>query len=249
MEHSDVIIGQGGAGTNLANLFINSGVASGGISTLGFARNGSVESSFRNDTGNNLLLNIPSTSFVLQAALTTFATFAASGIVLASGTGLAMGANKITGLANGTASTDAAAFGQIQILQTVTATSNTAFSTSSATFQSTNLTATITPTSASNRILILVSGMLSSATPITSDALLTIFRDSTNLGGGIETAFVILETGGSVQTADGVAVTFVDSPATTSATTYTVKIFSDGGTSVSFGLNNLTQSMVLMEVV
>src|SRR5216684_1363363 len=73
---------------------------------------------------------------------------------------LNLGSNKIVSLANGTASTDAAAFGQIftgfQAL--VQATTTSATTTTSSTYQSTALAATITPTSSSHRIKISVSG-------------------------------------------------------------------------------------------
>jgi hypothetical protein len=73
---------------------------------------------------------------------------------------LALGANKITGLANGTAATDAATFSQIsgtRILQIVSASTQTLVVSTSAVFVDTTLTATITPSSVASKILVFVS--------------------------------------------------------------------------------------------
>ena len=106
-----------------------------------------------------------------------------------------------------------------QVIQVLSATDSTTRTTGSTSFVtgSNTLSVTITPSSASNKILILVSSSVYGTD--TADAYYTIYRGSTNLG-----------------TADGFAATFsgggtlyvplcmnyLDSPATTSATTYQV---------------------------
>ncbi len=171
-----------------------------------------------------------------------------SGGITMSGSTIAMGSQKITGLSNGTAATDAAAFGQVKVLQVVTATSTTVATTTSATYAATSLTATITPTSASNRILIIATGTLKSSAIATDNAYATLFRAGSNILGA---------SGGATISSNGVfnievpaSLSFVDSPATTSSTTYAVAIKSDGGGStVSWGITNLTQSITLIEIV
>lgn len=159
--------------------------------------------------------------------------------------GIAMGATKITGLANGTVSTDAAAYGQVKILQVVQATTTTAFSSSSASFVDTNLSGSITPSSASSRVLVFVMGQCRNST--SNNTFFTILRGSTNLG---DTTSGFGRCGNSsVNTFTGVtALQYVDSPATTSSTTYKVQIKTDGGTG-TWGIDSgVPQVMILMEV-
>src|SRR6266576_1903035 len=93
---------------------------------------------------------------------------------------LPMGNHKITNLANGTASTDAAAFGQLFLFQApVYCATNSNFTTTSASYVTTNLTCTITPTSSSNRVLVLTHAVYNGATGGTD---VSIFRGSSDLG-------------------------------------------------------------------
>jgi hypothetical protein len=83
-----------------------------------------------------------------------------------------------------------------------------------------DVTVTITPTASASKILILATGTVSNNGANTVH--LQLVRDSTDIGsasGGSSAAtFVIQEENGSF--ADGFAIVFLDSPATTSATTY-----------------------------
>jgi hypothetical protein len=162
---------------------------------------------------------------------------------------VAMGANKITGLANGTASADAAAFGQIYygFQAPVQATSTTIFSTTSSTYQTTNLSAAITPTSASHRVKITITGFARDTNATVTDLNLSIFRDAVDLASDVN-GFARV-TGASGQISIPISVSFIDSPATTSATTYAVKIkSSDNATAVSLGIT-CTQIIILEEIV
>ena len=90
----------------------------------------------------------------------------------------------------------------------------------------TGLSVSITPTSASNKILIIAS--ISIGSSVTSSALFQLMRDSTAIGIG-DAASSRTRTTGSTYSADGnvaysVDATFLDSPATTSATTYKVQV-------------------------
>jgi hypothetical protein len=111
-----------------------------------------------------------------------------------------------------------------QVIQVVSATDSTARSTTSTTFVSASntLSLSITPSSTSNKILILVH-----ATAIWSannSVFLTVFRGATNLGdatyGFSNQGDGNLASGGTVQH----SVNYLDSPSTTSATTYEVRI-------------------------
>ena len=169
---------------------------------------------------------------------------------------IAMGSNKITGIANGTASTDAASVGQIsqKLLQTVIATGQTSTAVSSSSYGATVISGSITPSSSSNRILIIVSADVSIST--------------NNSDAGVSTA--LYRNGSSVITANiaylsnpvANAFTFkspfnflyVDSPASTSALTYTIyaKNEIDNGASIGGGLGNGGTgiwSMLLQEIV
>lgn len=159
---------------------------------------------------------------------------------------IAMGTSKITGLGNGTAAQDAAAFSQLIVLQApVIATSTTSFSTTSATFVDSNLSAVITPTSTSSRILIFAVGQGFNASTATV-ATFTLSRGSTDLASG-SAGFATLNSDTTNMTVP-VSMVFIDSPATTSATTYRVRALSNGGGTIRFGATNSTQVMILVEV-
>jgi hypothetical protein len=102
-----------------------------------------------------------------------------------------------------------------QVIQVITATDQTERSTASTSFvtASNTLSVTITPSSASNKIFIIVSSAMLSDS---YRSFYTIYRDgSTNLGNGNNgLTSLILNSAGCI--------TYLDSPATTSATTYQV---------------------------
>lgn len=188
-------------------------------------------------TTNQIVPSVTGTSVTLALA----APLTLPGAMTAGGA-IAMASNKITGLANGTASTDAMAFGQNHYFQIVSATTTTPTSTTSASFVTSALTATITPTSASNKIKITAT-FFTSITGSGQGAY-TIFRATTNLGGSFGMVDVI---GTSLST--GVTLTWLDSPATTSATVYSVRFFSGLGLNITVGDGNIPASIILEEVV
>lgn len=174
-----------------------------------------------------------------------------AGALTMSSSTIAMGSNKITGLANGTASTDAAAFGQIftGFQAPVQATSVSSFTTTSSTFQNTNLAATITPTSSSHRIRISVCGDLRNFLPGTTNAVLTIKRGSTDISPSNIGFATVAGTAATTTLYDNLGVNYIDSPATTSSTTYTVAIKStDNVNSARFG-ELCAQVITLEEIV
>ncbi len=142
---------------------------------------------------------------------------------------------------SGTVMTSASAVARNQmfagaVLQVVSTTKTDFFTTTSSSFTDvTGLSVSITPTSASSKILVLANVSYGSSA---DDVLIRLVRDSTHIGTG---------TGGSANNGfnqtNGNApvryamqtgsVCYLDSPATTSATTYKIQIVAQGGTSTA----------------
>jgi len=120
-----------------------------------------------------------------------------------------------------------------KILQVVSTTKTNTFTTTSTSYVDvTGVSQAITPTSATSKVLIIITGV----TGQTSNADLNRFnivRDSTNIGqstGGAtanETSFIYLLV---AKVGVPFAISFLDSPATTSATTYKLQMAVSGGT-------------------
>ncbi len=178
-----------------------------------------------------------SATFGAGPAISTF-TFQGN---LLMGSTIDMASQKITSLANGTAAADAMAFGQNHIIQVVSFNTTTSSSTTSSSLVLSNCKGTITPTSASNKILIMVNGVL--ITGAGGNNRLSLSRNGTNIlasNGFIITGNTNFEWPFSYQ--------YVDSPASTSALTYGVTMSNSAGGSIIIGDSNNTQSIVLMEV-
>lgn len=107
-------------------------------------------------------------------------------------------------------------------------------STTSGSWTATGATASITPTSASSKIVVLISGMFWQTNGYGGNAYLTIYRNSTNVNGSSPMAMGAVPTG-SNSFYGSTAITFTDSPATTSAVAYTPYIFADSGGTANFG--------------
>ena len=115
-----------------------------------------------------------------------------------------------------------------QVIQVVTATTSTAFTTTSSSFTAvTNLSVSITPSSASNKILILVSSTIH-VNSANQAGRVTIFRGATDLGNSTKGLSAIYASSGTIVAP--LHISFLDSPSTTSATTYQVYIKTTGGT-------------------
>lgn len=171
-----------------------------------------------------------------------------AGAITMSGSTIAMGANKITGLANGTASADAAAFGQIKVLQNVFATGTTSSSVTSSTFGATQVTGSITPTSASNRVK--VTAMFMSYTPIAAGtAIYYLARGSTKLGSGSAMIQQGNSGAGVTFSTGSILISWIDSPATTSATSYTVYAKNENAVGTVTVGNGYDWSVILEEIV
>ena len=107
-----------------------------------------------------------------------------------------------------------------KVLQVIMASTSTEVTTSSTSYSDTGLTATITPSSATSKVLVLVSqnGLYISAGNTTSAGRLKLVRTSTDI------AQITTRASGDNNTiqrfGDTVSIAYLDTPATTSATTY-----------------------------
>jgi hypothetical protein len=130
------------------------------------------------------------------------------------------------------------------VLQVVNATYATEISTTSTSFVTSNITASITPKFATSKILIIATDPVQSNGG--TSVGVTLFRGTvagTNLFGSAGFGYI----GGSTYSPVA-SVTYLDSPATTSATTYTVGFKSIGGSTVWSTVSGATGSITLMEI-
>jgi len=126
-----------------------------------------------------------------------------------------------------------------KLLQVVTATSTASFDTTSSSYVATPLTASITPSSSSSKILTLVNGNLVSNS---SSVYATIYRNSTEL------ASPALQGVGAENTHICSNMIILDSPLTTSATSYTVYVKATGGATARWNISSIVVTITLMEI-
>jgi hypothetical protein len=130
------------------------------------------------------------------------------------------------------------------VLQVVQATSTTSFSTTSASMVATGISASITPTSSSSKILVRMTVQVASSA---SGAGIAIYRSTTSIWSpstsdgsgfyGIYPAIICLNN-----------LEYLDSPATTSSTTYNLYMASRSGASSTVGTNSAGTVITLMEI-
>ena len=134
-----------------------------------------------------------------------------------------------------------------KILQVVAFSSAMNPSSSSATYADTGLTATITPTLATSKVLVMV--LHTGCQKATGNTYMGVrlFRGATQI------AQITVEGGATATTTknyfDTTGINYLDSPSTTSATTYKTQFNSGAGlASVAIGVAGTVSSIVLMEV-
>lgn len=116
------------------------------------------------------------------------------------------------------------------VLQVVSVTSTTPTATTSTSYVASTLVASITPTSASNKIFIIVSTGIYAESGGTYAARFTIFRGTvsgTDLGAA-NVGFLNNYNGSGSAIAGNCGISYLDSPNTTSSTTYTFAVRSEG---------------------
>jgi len=133
------------------------------------------------------------------------------------------------------------------VIQTVNATYSTETSFTTNAWTDSGVTATITPTSATSKILVVINlvGCIKQSTDTGLNA--KIVRNSTDL---ITFANQAGRTGTTTQNDIGsISSSYLDSPATTSATTYKVQALSSSNSSLArICQNNSTSTITLLEI-
>lgn len=129
-----------------------------------------------------------------------------------------------------------AAAATCKILQVVTATTTTGAATTSSTYSDTNLTASITPTSSTSTILVLVAQTFDN---VSGTGAVKLLRGATN----------IFESWGNAIRGSGIwNYSIVDSPATTSSTTYKTQFKSNASASFSVQSDGSKSTITLIEI-
>ena len=138
-----------------------------------------------------------------------------------------------------------------QVLQAVSFSTATPFSTTSGTPTATPITQNITPTSASSKILIIVGSTL--GIPVTGmNGLVNLYRNGTNL---VSNSYPLYMSYGAAQYLSfGFCLSYLDSPSTTSSTTYAVYAWRDGAAGTIYvgarydSYSQITSTITLMEI-
>jgi hypothetical protein len=131
-----------------------------------------------------------------------------------------------------------------KVLQVVYGSTSTAAASSSATYIDSNLTATITPTSATSKILVIFNQFVSKTGDI--EGGLKLFRNSTEIL-AVATANILYTATTLMIRTVTVGASYLDSPATTSATTYKTQFNSTGAT-FTCQQNPSTSTITLLEI-
>jgi hypothetical protein len=129
------------------------------------------------------------------------------------------------------------------IVQVVNANYSTHTNVTSTSLVATGLTAAITPSNTSNKVLVQVS--LVSRTMGDIAFAVNLYKGGSNL---LELAPQIGDDGAATQAIFTYTFSYLDSPSTTSATTYAVFAKSNGGTQIQFHDGGSASTITLMEV-
>ena len=133
----------------------------------------------------------------------------------------------------------------LQVIQTASATD---FSTSSTSFvEVTTLSTSITPSSASNKILVLINFVMENVGNYTT-SYFTAYRDNTTNLGNENSGYSFERVGVANGMSAGFSICYLDSPNTTSSTTYDLYVKNDSGSLTHVGRESATKTMTLMEI-
>ena len=143
----------------------------------------------------------------------------------------------------------AAPAGGGKVLQVVQATSTTSTSNTSSTYADSGLSASITPTLNTSKVLVLVSQV----TKITrafrrAQGGFNLVRNSTEIvARDLNSLEVASDAGSETFSTNYQSLNYLDSPATTSSTTYKTQQRTDGGT-ITSQFNSSTSTIILLEI-
>jgi hypothetical protein len=176
---------------------------------------------------------------VVGTGADTFARLAvgANGTVLTAASGEATGLEWATPAGGG------------KVLQVVSAVYTTATTITSATYTDTGLTVSITPSAASSKVLILVAqSLLIDQAANQSNFYTALFRGGSNIFEpqyfGINATNSTSGTGAN----DVISMAYLDSPSTTSSTTYKTQGKKDGGTQGRYQYSSAPSSIIALEI-
>ena len=142
----------------------------------------------------------------------------------------------------------AAPAGGGKVLQVVSATTTTPVTNTTASYVDSDLTASITPSAASSKVLVLTQQMLLIGGTVDAQAALQLLRGATQLM--VPGNYEVYLDGRTASTQIKVVanLAYLDSPNTTSSTTYKTQIKKNGGTTVSAQGDSETSSIILLEI-
>jgi hypothetical protein len=135
------------------------------------------------------------------------------------------------------------------VLQVVTGTYATGSTISSSTYADTGITASITPSSSTNKVLVLVAaqGLYLPSGGATNDNIrVKLVRNSTDINQIAGQLFYRNST--SVAQTGAAYASYLDSPSTTSSTTYKIQWSSENGRTVNINVGGETSTITLMEI-
>jgi len=133
-----------------------------------------------------------------------------------------------------------------KVLQVVFGSTSTAVSTTAATLIDTGLSATITPSSTSSKILVIVNHPDNDKNLGDCSQKTHLFRGTTFI---CEFSKYLNNTGDSTEQRTETGTNFLDSPNTTSATTYKTQFNKNSGSgTITVQKDNTTSTMTLMEI-
>jgi len=133
-----------------------------------------------------------------------------------------------------------------KVLQVVSGTLNSSVNTNSSSLQDTGLTASITPTSSSNKILV-TANIVGAGVANGDGVRMKLFRGSTDLG-FISSTGTYNGSSNKVDLEHGWSVSVLDTPSTTSSTTYKVQHCATTSGTVYISGGNAISSITLMEI-
>ena len=125
-----------------------------------------------------------------------------------------------------------------------------AITTTSTGFVTTGVSISITPSATSSKIIILLTGGGHYVPAAVNFCYVTVFRGATNIGNSVRGLSTYYSTGGTAWEIRSHALSVVDSPSTTSSTTYTFYFRKDGGAE-AYQFNNGDRSeltIIAMEI-
>jgi len=138
-----------------------------------------------------------------------------------------------------------------KVLQVQSQAYTTATTTTSTSLVDTGITRSITPSATSSKVLVMVTipYFCTSASTATAGGKFVIYRGATEIGGysGANNVYITASTGTEV---DGTwSITFLDSPATTSATTYKVQFVARASTTtLGISTASMASTITLLEI-